>query len=96
MEIGIPKLEIGLFLEPSDTDEKTVNNTGLVILSASSLGSLDDLRRDEAAIWVGQNALVDLARHKLFDLILQSQSNLRNLFGRVRWRAFIGSISREN
>lgn len=80
MEIRIPELDRGLNLEPSQTDEETIDNAGLVVLTASLLGRLDDIVCDNTTIRVGQEALLHLAGHDLLDLILQSQSNFGNLF----------------
>lgn len=84
MEISVPQLDRSLNLEPSQTNKQTVDNTSLVFLATSSLGSFNDILRDKMAVWVGQDILLDLAANDLLNLVFQSQCNFSNLLGRIR------------
>ena len=84
MEIGIPKLDRGLDIEPSKTDEKTEDYAGLVFLATSPLSSVNDTLRDNATVWVGQDARIDLTADYLLNLVFQTQRDLSNLFGGSR------------
>lgn len=79
MEVRIPELYSSQTLEPAKTDEETEDYAGLVIFTAGIPSCVDHILCDDAAVWVGQEALFDLARNNLLDLILQSQSDFRNL-----------------
>jgi hypothetical protein len=79
VEIRIPELHRRLNLEPSQTREETVDNTGLVAFATGVFGCLDNVLRDNATVRVGQEALLHLAGNQLLNLILQTQSNLGNL-----------------
>lgn len=72
MEISVPQLDRSLDLEPSQANKQTVDNTSLVVLTTSSLGSLNDILRDKTTVWVGQNILIDFAANNLLDLVFQS------------------------
>jgi len=72
MEISVPKLNRSLNLEPPQANKQTVDNTSLVILTTSSFGSLNDIRRNKTAVWVCQDVLLDLAGNDLLNLVLQS------------------------
>lgn len=96
VEIRIPELHRGLNLKPSQTREKTIDNAGLVFLTAGVFGCLDHILCDNATVRVGQDALLHLAGDQLLNLIFQTQSNLGNLLrGLGRWK-LIGSVRREN
>jgi hypothetical protein len=79
VEIRIPELHRGLNLEPSQTCEKTIHNTRLVIFAAGALGSLDHMFGDNATVRVGQDALIHFTGDQLLNLVFQAQSNLSNL-----------------
>lgn len=83
MEISVPQLDRSLNLEPSQANKQTVDNTSLVVLTTSSLGSFNDILRDKTAVWVGQDILLDLAANDLLNLVFQPQCNFSNLLGRI-------------
>lgn len=96
MEVRIPELQGSLALEPTDTNEKTEDYAGSVIFAAGILSCLDHSVCDNAAIWVGQDTLFDLASNNLLDLILQSQSDFSNLLRSFRGLNFIGVVRGKN
>lgn len=79
VEIRIPELHRGLDLEPSQTGEETVDNTGLIFLTAGIFGGLDHIVCDDATVGVGQDALLDLTDDQLLNLVFQAQRNLGDL-----------------
>lgn len=78
VKVRIPKLDGGLDLEPSQTNQKTINNACFVFVSPSLLGSFNHIVRDDAAVWVGQEILLHFAGDNLLNLIFQPKSNLGN------------------
>lgn len=79
VEIRIPELHRGLDLEPSQTRQKTVDNTGLVIFTAGVFGGLDHIVCDNATVRVGQDTLLNLTSDQLLNLVFQAQRNFGDL-----------------
>lgn len=96
MKIRIPQFNRRQDLEPAQTNKKTINHTGLVVLSGSPLGRLDHGRRDERAIGIGEVAFLNVTGDNLLNLVLQPERNLGNLLGRLRWLRLIDGVRGEH
>lgn len=96
MKVGIPELHGSLDFEPTQTDEKTKDNAGLVLLTAGVVSCLDHIAGDDAAVWVREGALLNLTRNNLLNLIFQFESNFGNLLRRLGGLSLVGGIRREN
>lgn len=78
VEIGIPKLNSGLNLEPSQADKEAIDNARSMIVTASKPGSCNYIVRDDSTVWVCQDIRLHFAGDNLLDLIFESKSNLGN------------------
>jgi hypothetical protein len=96
MEISVPQLDIGLELEPSQTDEKAKDHTGLVVFSTGLPGRFDYTLGDNATVGVGKGALIDLTGDYLLNLIFKSQGNLSNLLGGLQRLTLIVGVGRKH
>lgn len=82
VQVGVPQLELGLSLEPADTHEQAKDDAGAVLLAGGLLSGLDDLARYDAAVGLGDERLLELARDALLDEVAQAEGDLGDLVGR--------------
>lgn len=87
---------MGLALEPADAHEQAEDDAGAVLLAGGLLGGLDDLGRYDAAVGLGDERLLELARDALLDEVAQAEGDLGDLLGRDMRDDVVCGVLRED
>lgn len=92
VQVGVPQLELGLALEPADAHEQTEDDACAVLLAGGLLGGLNYLVRYYAAVSLGDERLLELARDALLDEMAEAEGDFGDLLGRDRRDNVIGRV----
>lgn len=83
-------------MKPLLTNQETKQDTSPVLLSAGLLCGANDIFSDDGAVGVGDERLLQFVWDNLFNLIFETQCNLRDLLCRECRAYFIGRVSRKH